>query len=281
MTSDMTALRRGRGAQPGAPTEAEAAREAAEARTGTEAVGAGAAVARAVRATKVYGSGDTAVRALDEVTVDLEGGRFTAIMGPSGSGKSTLMHCVAGLDSLTSGQVLIGGVELGSLSDKELTLLRREHVGFVFQSFNLIPTLTALENITLPLALAGTRPDRSWLDRVIDTVDLRERLAHRPAELSGGQQQRVAVARALVSRPQIVFADEPTGNLDSRSGAEILAFMRSAVAELGQTIVMVTHDPVAAGYADSVVFLADGRIVGRMSEPTAQKVLDRIKSLGE
>jgi putative ABC transport system ATP-binding protein len=239
------------------------------------------AVARAVQATKVYGTGPTAVRALDEVTVDLERGRFTAIMGPSGSGKSTLMHCVAGLDSLTSGEVFLDGVELGSLSDRELTLLRREQVGFVFQSFNLVPSLTALENVTLPLALAGARPDRSWLDNIIDTVDLRERLAHRPSELSGGQQQRVAVARALVTRPRVVFADEPTGNLDSRSGAEILAFLRRAVDELGQTIVMVTHDPVAAGYADSVIFLADGRIVGGLDAPTPETVLDRIKSLGE
>ncbi|HZD37427.1 MAG TPA: ABC transporter ATP-binding protein [Actinomycetes bacterium] len=241
----------------------------------------GGPVARAVRATKVYGSGATAVRALDEVTVDLEGRRFTAIMGPSGSGKSTLMHCVAGLDSLTSGEVHLGGVALGSLSDRELTLLRREQVGFVFQSFNLVPTLSALENVTLPLALAGARPDRDWLDTIIDTVDLRERLAHRPAELSGGQQQRVAIARALTSRPRIVFADEPTGNLDSRSGAEILAFLRRAVDELGQTIVMVTHDPVAAGYADRVVFLADGRVVGQLEAPTPQTVLDAIKSLGE
>ena len=239
------------------------------------------AVARAVRATKVYGAGQTAVRALDEVTVDLERGRFTAIMGPSGSGKSTLMHCVAGLDSLTSGEVFLDGVELGSLSDRELTLLRREQVGFVFQSFNLVPSLTALENVTLPLALAGARPDRSWLEGIIDTVDLRERLAHRPAELSGGQQQRVAVARALVTRPRVVFADEPTGNLDSRSGAEILGFLRRAVDELGQSIVMVTHDPVAAGYADSVIFLADGRVVGGLDAPTPETVLDRIKSLGE
>jgi putative ABC transport system ATP-binding protein len=238
------------------------------------------AVARAVNATKVYGSGQTAVRALDEVTVDLERGRFTAIMGPSGSGKSTLMHCVAGLDSLTSGEVFLDGVELGSLSDRELTLLRREQVGFVFQSFNLVASLTALENVTLPLALAGTRPDRSWLEGIIDTVDLRERLAHRPSELSGGQQQRVAVARALVTRPRVVFADEPTGNLDSRSGAEILEFLRRAVDQLGQTIVMVTHDPVAAGYADSVIFLADGRVVGGLDSPTPATVLDRIKSLG-
>jgi putative ABC transport system ATP-binding protein len=247
----------------------------------TAGVEPGGAVARAVRATKVYGSGPTEVRALDEVTVDLEGGRFTAIMGPSGSGKSTLMHCVAGLDSLTSGEVFLGGVELGSLSDRELTMLRREQVGFVFQSFNLVPTLSALENVTLPLALAGARPDRDWLDTIIDTVDLRERLAHRPAELSGGQQQRVAVARALVTRPRIVFADEPTGNLDSRSSAEILAFLRRAVDQLHQTIVMVTHDPVAASYADSVTFLADGRVVGNLAAPTPQTILDRIKSLGE
>jgi putative ABC transport system ATP-binding protein len=237
-------------------------------------------VARALHATKVYGAGGTAVRALDDVSVDLARGRFSAIMGPSGSGKSTLMHCLAGLDTLTSGEVLLGGVELGSLSDKELTMLRREQVGFVFQSYNLIPTLTALENVTLPLTLAGGRPDREWLDEVIGTVGLGDRLSHRPAELSGGQQQRVAVARALVSRPQIVFADEPTGNLDSRAGAEILGFLRHAVAELGQTIVMVTHDPVAAGYADLALFLADGRIVDRMDQPTPQRVLDRMKALG-
>jgi putative ABC transport system ATP-binding protein len=238
-------------------------------------------VARAVHATKVYGAGDTLVRALDDVSVDLARGRFTAIMGPSGSGKSTLMHCLAGLDTLTSGRVLLGGVDLGSLPDKQLTLLRRERVGFVFQSFNLIPTLTALENITLPLTLAGSRPEREWLDSVIATVGLGDRLAHRPSELSGGQQQRVAVARALCARPEIVFADEPTGNLDSRSGAEILGFMRHAVRELGQTTVMVTHDPVAAGYADAALFLVDGRIVDRMAEPTPQRVLDRMKALGE
>jgi putative ABC transport system ATP-binding protein len=239
------------------------------------------AVARAVDAVKIYGSGDTEVRALDGVTVDLPDGHFTAIMGPSGSGKSTLMHCVAGLDSLTSGHVFIGDVELSKLSDKELTLLRREHVGFVFQAFNLIPTLTALENITLPTALAGRDADQAWLDTVVDTVGLRDRLSHRPSELSGGQQQRVAVARALASKPKIIFADEPTGNLDSRSGAEILTFMRDAVRNLGQAIVMVTHDPVAAGYADTAVFLNDGRIVDTMADPTAEKVLDRLKELGD
>jgi putative ABC transport system ATP-binding protein len=236
------------------------------------------AVARAKQATKVYGSGETAVRAIDDVTVELPTGRFTAVMGPSGSGKSTLMHVMAGLDTLTSGEVYIGGVELSSLSDRELTLLRRDRVGFVFQSYNLIPTLTALENITLPIALAGRKPDRSWLDGVIDTVGLRDRLSHRPAELSGGQQQRVAVARALATRPQIVFADEPTGNLDSRAGVEILEFMRGAVDDLGQTIVMVTHDPGAASYADSVLFLADGRVVDQLVAPTQESVLDRIRA---
>jgi putative ABC transport system ATP-binding protein len=239
------------------------------------------AVARALGASKHYGSGDTQVRALDDVTVDFEGSRFTAIMGPSGSGKSTLMHCVAGLDSLTSGQVFIDGVELGTLSDKELTVLRRERVGFVFQSFNLLPTLTAEENITLPMDLAGSNPDRAWVDEVVRTVGLGDRLKHRPSELSGGQQQRVAVARAMASRPAIIFADEPTGNLDSRASSEILAFMRSAVTDLHQTIVMVTHDPTAAAYADRVLFLADGRIVDEMSDPTAEKVLDRLKQLGD
>ena len=238
------------------------------------------ATARAVHATKVFGTGDTAVRALDDVSVDLARGQFTAIMGPSGSGKSTLMHCLAGLDALTAGQVLLGGVELGALSDKQLTVLRRERVGFVFQSFNLIPTLSALENITLPLTLAGSRPDRAWLDQVIATVGVGDRLSHRPAELSGGQQQRVAMARALATRPEIVFADEPTGNLDSRSSAEILEFLRHAVRELGQTVVLVTHDPVAAGYADLALFLADGRIVDRMDKPTPQRVLEGMKRLG-
>jgi putative ABC transport system ATP-binding protein len=236
--------------------------------------------ARAEHATKVYGDDDTRVRALDDVTVEFDRGRFTAIMGPSGSGKSTLLHCQAGLDTLTKGHVYIGDVDLGSLSDRDLTVLRREQVGFVFQSFNLVPTLTALENIVLPLSLAGGKPDPDWLDRVVDTVALRDRLSHRPSELSGGQQQRVAVARALTSRPKIVFTDEPTGNLDSRSGSEILQFMRDAVDGWGQTVVMVTHDPVAAAHADVVLFLVDGRIVDQLGAPTAGSVLDRLKSLG-
>jgi putative ABC transport system ATP-binding protein len=237
------------------------------------------AAARAVDATKVYGAGDTAVIALDEVTVEFPTGRFTAIMGPSGSGKSTLMHCVAGLDSLTEGLVFIGDVELGTLTDRELTLLRREQVGFVFQTYNLVPTLTAAENIALPARLAGTRPERAWFDEIVATVRLGDRLDHRPSELSGGQQQRVAVARALAAQPQIIFADEPTGNLDSRSGGEILGFLRRAVDELGQTIVMVTHDPIAASHADTALFLADGRIVDRLDAPTPPAVLDRIKTL--
>jgi putative ABC transport system ATP-binding protein len=236
-----------------------------------------AIAARAEDAVKVYGSGDTAVVALDHITVGLAEARFTAIMGPSGSGKSTLMHCLAGLDSLTSGSVYIGDVRLDSLNDKELTILRREKVGFVFQSFNLVPTLTAMENVTLPLMLAGRKPDKAWLDTVVDTVGLRARISHRPSELSGGQQQRVAIARALASRPQIIFADEPTGNLDSKSGGEILTFLRVAVDELRQTLVMVTHDPVAAGYADDALFLADGRIVDEMAGPTPERVLDRMK----
>ena len=238
------------------------------------------AAARAVDATKVYGSGPTAVMALDQVTVEFEAGRFTAIMGPSGSGKSTLMHCVAGLDSLTEGRVLVGDVDLGTLSDRELTVLRRDRIGFVFQAFNLVPTLTAQENIVLPHRLAGRRPEPGWLDEVVRTVRLGDRLGHRPSELSGGQQQRVAVARALAGHPDIVFADEPTGNLDSRSGAEILGFLRRAVDEMGQTIVMVTHDPIAAATADSALFLADGRIVDRVEAPTPASVLDRISTLG-
>jgi putative ABC transport system ATP-binding protein len=233
--------------------------------------------ARAVDARKTYGMGDAAVHALDGVTVAFPTGRFTAIMGPSGSGKSTLMQCVAGLDRLTSGQAFIGDVELSALNKTALTLLRRDRLGFIFQQYNLIPTLTALENIVLPLTLAGEQADQPWLDAIIDTVGLRERLGNRPSQLSGGQQQRVAVARALVSRPAIVFADEPTGALDSRTGAEILGFMRQTVDESGQTIVMVTHDPHAASYADNVLFLADGRIIDEMSSPTADRVLDRMK----
>ena len=237
--------------------------------------------ALAVGATKVYGRGDNEVRALDGVDVSFAQSQFTAIMGPSGSGKSTLMHCVAGLDTLTAGQVYIGSTDLSTLNDRQLTQLRRDRVGFIFQSFNLVPTLTAIENITLPSTLAGRKPDREWLDSVIETVGLGDRVHHRPSELSGGQQQRVAVARALASRPEIIFADEPTGNLDSRTGAEILSFMRRAVREMGQTIVMVTHDPVAASYADRAVFLADGRIVHDMAAPTADGVLERIKQLGQ
>ena len=249
--------------------------------TSPQTVATAVAVARAVNATKVYGAGDTAVRAIDDVTVDFATGRYTAIMGPSGSGKSTLMHCVAGLDSLTSGQVFIDDVELGRLDDKALTKVRRERIGFVFQAFNLIPTLNALENITLPIDLAGGHVDQAWVDEVVRAVGLADRLKHRPAELSGGQQQRVAVARALASRPAVIFADEPTGNLDSRASAEILEFMRKAVRDMSQTVVMVTHDPNAASYSDHVVFLADGRIVDEMPAPTAEKVLDRIKRLGE
>jgi putative ABC transport system ATP-binding protein len=237
------------------------------------------AAARAEGLTKVYGEGDAAVRALDGVSVAFEAGHFSAIMGPSGSGKSTLLHCMAGLDTPTDGRVFIGDVDLTTLSEKDLTLLRRDKVGFVFQAFNLIPTLNAAENITLPLDIAGRKADPSWFDRVVDTIGLRDRLTHRPAELSGGQQQRVAGARALVSRPQIVYADEPTGNLDSHSGAGLLAFLRSAVKDHGQTIVMVTHDANAASHADRIVFLADGRVVDEMLEPTTERVLDRLKSL--
>jgi putative ABC transport system ATP-binding protein len=237
--------------------------------------------ARTVAAVKTYGAGDTVVRALDGIDVEFPARRFTAIMGPSGSGKSTLMHCVAGLDSLSSGQVFVGDVELGKLNDRQLTRLRRERIGFVFQAFNLLPTLTAKENITLPTDLAGGTMDKAWLNQVIETVGLKNRLKHRPSELSGGQQQRVAVARALASRPQLIFADEPTGNLDSRTGSEILGFMRSAVDDLGQTIAMVTHDPVAASYAHSVVFLADGRIVDYLADPTPATVLERMKAFGD
>jgi putative ABC transport system ATP-binding protein len=238
------------------------------------------AAARVVDACKTYGHGDSEVRALDGVSVAFDEARFTAIMGPSGSGKSTLMHCVAGLDSLSSGQIIIGETDLAVLNDRQLTKLRRDRIGFVFQAFNLVPTLTAAENIELPARLAGHRIERAWFDDVVDTVGLDNRLTHRPSELSGGQQQRVAVARALAARPEIIFADEPTGNLDSRSGAEILSFMRLAVREFGQTIVMVTHDPVAAGYADRAVFLADGRIVDDITDPTADSVLDRMRHLG-
>jgi putative ABC transport system ATP-binding protein len=238
-----------------------------------------AVAARAVGLSKVYGEGDAAVRALDDVSVDFERARYTAIMGPSGSGKSTLLHCMAGLDTPTSGQVFIGDVDLTMLSEKALTLLRRRSVGFVFQAYNLVPTLTASENITLPLDIAGEEPDKAWFDEVVDTVGIRDRLSHRPAELSGGQQQRVAGARALVSRPEIVFADEPTGNLDSKASHEILEFLRSAVTDHGQTIVMVTHDASAASFADRIVFLGDGRVVDEMVEPTTERILDRLKSL--
>ncbi|MET1002013.1 MAG: ABC transporter ATP-binding protein [Acidimicrobiia bacterium] len=237
--------------------------------------------ARAVQATKYYGTGENEVHALDGVDIEFNRQQFTAIMGPSGSGKSTLLHCIAGLDRLTSGEVWLGDVQLGQLSEKELTKLRRDRVGFVFQAFNLIPTLTAIENITLPSALAGHDPDKEWLDRVVDTTGLRDRLSHRPSELSGGQQQRVAVARALATRPEIIFADEPTGNLDSRASAEILAFMKRAVSEFGQTIVMVTHDPISASYSERVVFLVDGKIVDEIHGPTADAVLDKMRQLGD
>ena len=239
------------------------------------------AAARAVGATKVYGSGQTEVTALDDVSIELESARFTAIMGPSGSGKSTLMHCLAGLDTLTSGEVWIGDTRVDGLDDKRLTILRRERIGFIFQSFNLVPTLTARENIELPMSLAGTKADDAWLQRVVETVGLGDRLHHRPSELSGGQQQRVAVARALASKPAIIFADEPTGNLDSRASSQILGFLRQAVVELSQTIVMVTHDPIAASYASRVVFLADGRIVDELQDPTTELVLDHLAKLGD
>ena len=238
------------------------------------------AAARIEKGTKVYGQGDMAVNALNGVTTEFESGKFTAIMGPSGSGKSTLLHCIAGLDSLTSGKAFIDDVDLGSLKDKDLTILRREQVGFVFQAFNLVPTLDAEENILLPMTIAGTKPDQDWFNEVVTTIGLTDRLDHRPSELSGGQQQRVAAARALVSKPKIIFADEPSGNLDSKSGNELLGFMKNAVDEFGQTIVMVTHDAVAASFADRIVFLDDGTTVDEMLDPTAGAVLDRLKVLG-
>jgi putative ABC transport system ATP-binding protein len=236
--------------------------------------------ARAVDASKIYGSGEAEVRALNRINVQFETGRLSAIMGPSGSGKSTLLHCMAGLDRLTSGQIFLGDIDISRANEKELTLIRRDQLGFIFQAYNLIPTLNALENMTLPMSLAGRKPDPAWLDTIVQTVRLQDRLTHRPAELSGGQQQRVAVGRALLSKPSIIFADEPTGNLDSRSGAEILTFMRRAVDDLGQTIVMVTHDPIAASYADRVVFLADGAIVDELHEGNTDAIIDKMKSLG-
>ncbi|MGW7353151.1 ABC transporter ATP-binding protein [Streptomyces sp. NPDC054784] len=265
------------------PTHAATAATAATAAQHPTAPGgahAGTRIGAAARATglsKVYGEGDTRVVALDSVSLEFGRGRFTAIMGPSGSGKSTLMHCMAGLDTVSEGSARIGDTELASLNDRQLTRLRRDQVGFVFQAFNLLPTLTALENITLPMDIAGREPDQQWLDTVVATVGLSGRLGHRPSQLSGGQQQRVAVARAIAARPEIIFADEPTGNLDSRSGAEILTFLRDSVQELGQTVVMVTHDPVAASYADRVVFLADGRLIDEVYDPTAEAVLDRMR----
>ncbi len=237
------------------------------------------AAARVVGLSKVYGAGDTRVVALDDVTLDLAAGEFTAVMGKSGSGKSTLMHCAAGLDDATSGQVFLGDVDLTTLKERALTELRRDRIGFVFQAFNLVPTLTAEENIVLPLAIAGRRPDPAWFDEVVDTVGLRDRLGHRPGELSGGQQQRVACARALMGRPDVVFADEPTGNLDSTSGAEVLGFLRAAVDQHHQTVVMVTHDPGAASWTDRVVFLADGKVVDELREPTPERVLERMAGL--
>jgi putative ABC transport system ATP-binding protein len=244
--------------------------------------GASSAIAASARQlVKSYGSGETRVVALDHVDVDIARGAFTAIMGPSGSGKSTLMHCLAGLDSVTEGRIRIGEQEITGLKDRKLTRLRRDRIGFVFQAYNLLPTLNALENITLPMDIAGRKPDRQWLETVIATVGLEDRLRHRPTQLSGGQQQRVAVARALAARPEIIFGDEPTGNLDSRAGAEMLGFLRRSVDELRQTIVMVTHDPVAAAYADRVLYLADGRIVDEMFRPTAEAVLDKMLRLAE
>lgn len=244
-----------------------------------EAASARPAAARMVNGVRNYGAGGTEVRALDDVTVSFESGAFSAIMGPSGSGKSTLMHCLAGLEDLTSGTVYVGDEDVTAMNERARTRLRRERIGFIFQAYNLIPTLTAIENIVLPKRLAKSDVDPEWLDTVVAQVHLEDRLDHTPNELSGGQQQRVAVARALLSRPELVFADEPTGNLDSTAGAEILQFLRRAVDEFGQTIVMVSHDPVAASYADRIVFLADGRVVDEMSRPTADAILDRLKGL--
>ncbi|MEV4154617.1 ABC transporter ATP-binding protein [Nocardia salmonicida] len=249
---------------------------------GTEAVDAAAATdiaAAALDLVKLYGSGDTQVKALDGVSADFAKGEFTAIMGPSGSGKSTLMHCLAGLDSASAGEVRIGDTALTGLSDKQMTALRRDRIGFVFQAFNLVPTLTALENITLPLDIAGRKPDQEWLDTVVKRLGLGDRLEHRPSELSGGQQQRVACARALVGKPEIIFGDEPTGNLDSHSSGEVLSILRASVDEFNQTVVIVTHDPRAAAYSDRVVFLADGRIVDELRDPTQDSILDRMKAL--
>ena len=236
--------------------------------------------ARSSGATKIYGSGETEVRALDGIDVAFPKGRFSAIMGPSGSGKSTLMHCMAGLDDLTTGKVFIGETDLTELNERELTLLRRSQIGFIFQAYNLVPTLNAIENITLPLDLAGLKADVEWVDEIVEVVNLKDRLTHKPSELSGGQQQRVAVSRALASKPEIIFADEPTGNLDSKTGTEILEFMQLATKELEQTIVMVTHDPVAASFSDQVIFLADGKVVGDLEDPTADGVLDQMRSIG-
>jgi putative ABC transport system ATP-binding protein len=259
--------------------EDDATAQAGEDLCMTNALTTTASAIRAVGATKVYGSGEMMVTALNDVTQEIAAGQFTAIMGPSGSGKSTLMHCLAGLDQLTSGQVFLGDIELGKLSDRQLTLLRRDRIGFVFQAFNLVPTLSALDNIKLPSTLAGTGPDQDWLDAVVETVGLSNRLGHRPAELSGGQQQRVAVARALAGKPAIVFADEPTGNLDRHAGTEVLELLRRARDEFEQTIVMVTHDPVAASCADTAFFLSDGQVAGVLDRPTAPRVLDYLKNL--
>jgi len=240
-----------------------------------------APTARAVAAVKVYGHGDAAVRALNAVTLEVAAGRFTAIMGPSGSGKSTLLHCLAALEGLTSGYVYLGETELGGLGDRQLTLLRRERIGFIFQGFNLLPPLSALDNILLPLRIRGQRPDKAWLDQLVGLTGLGDRLRHRPAELSGGEQQRVAAVRALVGRPEVIYADEPTGNLDRRASENLLAFLRHSVTEFGQTVVMVTHDPAAAAIADRVVFLADGAAVGELAEPSLEQVLDALRDSGD